>query len=279
MRFEPCSGSRNRRHRQAHARPRHRRCLWSTRGESLAGFLNRGGERLPFKAVLRGLLVALLALSATGAAVPAAGVPLPPIAAGVTVGGIDVGGMTSVLARAEISERSGAPISFQHEDRSWTASPTELGADAAVEDAVVAALGAEANAELPLPIGVDRRAIRRYVARLDRKYHRDPVNSELIGLRNFAPAFTKARDGRRVDRDRLVDQIAEALRTTFRGVRLPIPFEPVEPKLTSADYGRSSSSAARRTSSSSTGALPSDAPSASRPGRPSSRRRSGSGRS
>ena len=40
----------------------------------------------------------------------------------------------------------------------------------------------------------------------------------------------RRRDGRRVDRDRLVGQIAEALRTTFRGVRLPIPFKPVEPE-------------------------------------------------
>ncbi len=56
--------------------------------------------------------VTVLALSAFGAAVPAAGIPLPPIAAGVTVGGIDVGGLTIGGARAKISERFGTPISF-----------------------------------------------------------------------------------------------------------------------------------------------------------------------
>lgn len=189
------------------------------------------------KAVLRGLLVGLLALGAFGAAVPAAGIPLPPIAEGVTVGGIQVGGMTSEAARAVISERVGAPINFQHEDRNWSVGPLELGADAAVEEAVVAALAAGANAALPLTVGVNLKAIRRYVARLDRKYHRDAVSSELIGLRNFAPAFTRSKEGRRVDREHLVGQIAEALRTTYRGVRLPIPFKPVEPKKTSSDYG------------------------------------------
>ena len=59
----------------------------------------------------------MLALGAFGAAVPAAGIPLPLIAEGVTVGGVAVGGLTSEGARARISERYGTPISFYHGDR------------------------------------------------------------------------------------------------------------------------------------------------------------------
>jgi hypothetical protein len=187
--------------------------------------------------VLRGLLVTVLALGVFGAAVPAAGVPLPLIAEGVTVGGVAVGGLTSETARAKISERYGTPLGFVHEDRSWKVKPAELGADTAVADAVVAALRARADQRLRIEVGIDREAIRRYVARLDRKYREAPVNSELIGLRNFAPAFTEAEQGQRIDRPVLVGQIVLALRSSFRNVKLPLPFVPVEPELTSSDFG------------------------------------------
>jgi lipoprotein-anchoring transpeptidase ErfK/SrfK len=187
--------------------------------------------------VLRGLLITVLALGAFCAAVPAAGVPLPLIADGISVGGIAVGGLTTEAARAKITERYGTPITFYHGDRSWKVRPGELGADTAVEDAVGAAVQAHANQELRIRVGIDRAAIRSYVARLDRKYREKPVNSELIGLRNLAPAFTDAKTGRRIDREQLVGQIVRALRSSFRSVRLPLPFLPVEPELTSADYG------------------------------------------
>ncbi len=179
----------------------------------------------------------MLALGAFGSAVPAAGIPLPLIAEGVTVGGVAVGGLTSEGARARISERYGTPISFYHEDRSWKVGPAELGADTAVRGAVVAALEARENERLDVEVGIDRKAIQRYVARLDRKYREAPVNSELIGLRNLAPAFTEAEEGRRIDRPRLVKQLVRALESSFRSVKLPLPFVAVEPELTPDDYG------------------------------------------
>jgi lipoprotein-anchoring transpeptidase ErfK/SrfK len=188
-------------------------------------------------AVLRAAFVTALALGAFGAAVPAAGVPLPPIAAGVTVGGVAVGGLTSEEAQAKISERYGTPVSFYHEDRIWKVSPSELGADTAVHAAVAAALRAGPNARLEVEVAIDRKAIRRYVAKLDRKYREAPVDSELVGLRNLAPAFTEAQDGRRIDRGRLVGQIERALASSFRSVKLPLPFAAVEPELTPDDYG------------------------------------------
>jgi lipoprotein-anchoring transpeptidase ErfK/SrfK len=179
----------------------------------------------------------VLAFGAFGASVPAAGVPLPLIAEGVTVGGVAVGGLTSEGARARIAERYGTPISFYHEDRTWRVSPVQLGADTAVQDAVAAALRARRNARLEIEVGIDRDAIRAYVARLDRKYREAPVNSELVGLRDLAPAFTEAEEGRRIDRPRLVKQLVHALQSSFRSVRLPLPFVAVEPELTPEDYG------------------------------------------
>jgi hypothetical protein len=82
--------------------------------------------------VVRGVFVTLLAVSAFGAAVPAAGVPLSRIAAGVTVGSVEVGGLTSETARGKIAQRFGAPLSFYEGDRTWEVRPTELGANAGI---------------------------------------------------------------------------------------------------------------------------------------------------
>jgi L,D-transpeptidase catalytic domain/Putative peptidoglycan binding domain len=172
-----------------------------------------------------------------GTAVQAAGVPLPVIAPGVTVGGVAVGGLTSEMARTKITERYGTPITLYHEDKSWRVSPGQLGADTAVQDAVDAALDARADTRLDIAVGIDRAQIRRYVARLDRRYRVEPVSSELIGLRNLAPAFTEAKEGRRIDRPVLVKQLVRALRSSFRSVRLPLPFVAVEPERTPEDFG------------------------------------------
>jgi hypothetical protein len=179
----------------------------------------------------------MLAFGAFGAAVPAAGVPLPLIAEGVTVGGVAVGGLTSEGARAKLSQRYGTPISFYHEDRTWRVSPAQLGADTAVHEAVAGALKAPPDQRLEIEVGIDRGAIRAYVARLDKKYREAPINSELVGLRNLAPAFTEAEEGRRIDRERLVKQLVRALHSSFRSVKLPLPFVPVEPELTPEDFG------------------------------------------
>jgi lipoprotein-anchoring transpeptidase ErfK/SrfK len=187
--------------------------------------------------VVRGFFVTVLAVSAFGAAVPAAGVPLSRIAAGVTVGDVEVGGLTSETARARIAERFDAPLKFYEGDRTWTVGPAELGANAGIREAVVDALEARAGSSLPLAVGVRVKDVRRYVRRLDRKYRRPAVDAQLIGLRNLAPAFTDSKNGRRVDRALLVRQILKAVRTTFRGVQLPIPFLPVRPDVTSSDYG------------------------------------------
>jgi L,D-transpeptidase catalytic domain/Putative peptidoglycan binding domain len=187
--------------------------------------------------VLRGLFVTVLAFGAFGAAVPAAGVPLPLIAEGVTVGGVAVGGLTSEEARSKISARYGAPISLYHEDRTWRVAPAELGAATAVREAVAEALRARRDERLEIEVGIDQAAVRDYVARLDRKYREAPVNSELIGLRDLAPAFTEAEAGRRIDRALLVKQLVRALQSSFRSLKLPLPFLAVEPERTPGDFG------------------------------------------
>jgi len=187
--------------------------------------------------VVHRILATILVASAFGAAVPAAGVPLPQIPGGVTVGGVSVGGLTFEPARAKVEARFDEPIRVFHNDKVWHASPASLGANATIQDAIVRAVHAKRGQKLQLRVDVDRAAIRSFVARLDRKYHRPAVDAKLVGLSNLAPSFTEAKPGQQVARKTLVRQIVQALRSTWRGAQIALPLEPIQPKLTSAKYG------------------------------------------
>jgi len=187
--------------------------------------------------VVHRILATILVASAFGAAVPAAGVPLPQIPRGVTVGGVAVGGLTFEPARAKVEARFDEPIRVFHNDKVWHASPASLGANATIQDAIVRAVHAKRGQKLQLRVDVDRAAIRSFVARLDRKYHRPAVDAKLVGLSNLAPSFTEAKPGQQVARKTLVRQIVQALRSTWRGAQIALPLEPIQPKLTSAKYG------------------------------------------
>ncbi|HYM64014.1 MAG TPA: L,D-transpeptidase family protein [Gaiellaceae bacterium] len=183
------------------------------------------------------ILATILVASAFGAAVPAAGVPLPQIPRGVTVGGVAVGGLTFEPARAKVEARFDEPIRVFHNDKVWHASPASLGANATIQDAIVRAVDAKRGQRIKLRVDVDRAAVRRFVARLDRKYHRPAVDAKLIGLSNLAPSFTEAKPGQQVARKTLLRQLVQALRSTWRGAQIALPLERIQPKVTSSTYG------------------------------------------
>jgi lipoprotein-anchoring transpeptidase ErfK/SrfK len=153
------------------------------------------------------------------------------------VGGVAIGGLSSEEARNKLAQRVETPVSFYQGAHSWKADPSELGASTSVQKALATALLAHPNQALPLKVGVDVHAVRRYVKNLDEKYRERPVNAKLIGLQNLAPSFQEAKEGRKVDVDLLTHQVVEALRTTYRSVRLPVPLVAIDPKVTSSNWG------------------------------------------
>ncbi len=180
----------------------------------------------------------LLAVAAGyGTAAPAAGVSLPVVPDGVRIGGVEVGGLISVQAQERVERRYAQPIRLFHGEQSWSVSPKRLGASASIGAAVEAAVRARPGAEVDVEIAVRKKAVQRYVARLDEKYARPAKNSELVGLENLAPKFTEAKAGRRVDRQAMVRALTRVARSPHRTGQIPVKLVPVAPEVTPDDFG------------------------------------------
>ena len=186
---------------------------------------------------MKRLLAAIFLLSVTlGVAAPDAARKPPLIAAGVTIAGVPVGGLTSEPARARVERAFSRPLRLEFGEKRWRISPRYLGANAAVDASVARALAARRGAKLPLRVGTARKRIRQYVARLDRLFSRDPVDAAVVGVSNGRPAFSEAKPGLAVQRDQMTNAIAYSLKTNLRDP-LRLLTRSVSPKVTSENYG------------------------------------------
>jgi lipoprotein-anchoring transpeptidase ErfK/SrfK len=169
-------------------------------------------------------VLALLAAAAlSGVAAPSAGrfSRVPP---GVTVGALPIGGFTSEEARALVRERLSAPLEFELDGRTWTATPEELGVSASVDEAIAAALAGRTGDAVEVEATPSRPDLLRYVTRLAPTLARRPVNARLAGLdAGLRPVVARAVTGRRLDLRRTAAAIEAAVRTAQR--------EPIRPVL------------------------------------------------
>ena len=120
--------------------------------------------------------------------------------AGVTVGALPVGGFTSEEAAALVRARLAAPVEFELEAKTWTASPEELGVSASVDEAIAAALAARTGDAVEVDATPSRPDLLRYVTRLAPTLARRPVDAHLAGLdAKLRPLSRPAISGRRLD--------------------------------------------------------------------------------
>jgi lipoprotein-anchoring transpeptidase ErfK/SrfK len=186
--------------------------------------------------MIRFPLAALASTLAVGVTAPAASPPLPYIASGVRLAGIDVGGLTSEQARARVKQAFDRPVRFGFYDRRWQVSAIELGANPHLSSAIARALDARPGARLKLEIAIERSHVRRYVARLQKRFSREPEDARLAGLQNLQPVITDARPGRKVDRKAMVTRIVHALRTGSRDT-IALALRPIQPDVTAETFG------------------------------------------
>jgi lipoprotein-anchoring transpeptidase ErfK/SrfK len=148
-----------------------------------------------------GIFVAALIASATlsGVAAPSAG-RFSRVPAGVTVGGLPVGGFTSEEARGLVRARLDAPVEFALDAKTWTATPEELGVSASVDESIAAALAGRSGDAVEVDATPSRPDLLRYLTRLASKLARTPADARLAGLdTKLRPVIALAVAGRRLD--------------------------------------------------------------------------------
>jgi lipoprotein-anchoring transpeptidase ErfK/SrfK len=180
------------------------------------------------------LLVALAAI-ASGAAAPSAQ-RTAVVPAGVAIGGLRVGGLSSEQARAAIRWWYNRPLHFTFFRKHWSVRPAGLGASVDTDGAVERVLKARPGQKLPLRANVPARQINRYVAALDERLSIEPENATawLSGLR---PVITRGRPGVELDRVKTSQRIMGALAIARRSGVLRPASKSVAPSVSSSDFG------------------------------------------
>jgi lipoprotein-anchoring transpeptidase ErfK/SrfK len=182
------------------------------------------------------LAATFLLLVTLGVAAPDAARKPVPIAPGVTVAGVHVGGLTSEPARTRIEKAFGRPLRLRFGSKRWRISARYLGASAAIDEAVARALDARPRARVSLEVSAARPRIRRYVRRLDRLFAREPVNAAVTGVVGGRPAFSPEKPGLAVRRDEMTNAIAYTLKMNRRSP-LPLLTRSVPAAVTPENYG------------------------------------------
>jgi lipoprotein-anchoring transpeptidase ErfK/SrfK len=157
-----------------------------------------------------------------------------PIAFGVTVGGVKVGGLLPYQASRAVTRAYAKPlVLLVDEAHRIELAPGDLGATANVPKAVRRARFARPGTIVPLDVDVSQARVRKYVTRLGRQVDRKPVDAGIV-LTGLKPRAVQSQEGR------ILKKLAtgRAIRTAFAtNSRAPIrlAFEVLRPKVETAE--------------------------------------------
>jgi lipoprotein-anchoring transpeptidase ErfK/SrfK len=180
------------------------------------------------------LFVALAAI-ASGAAAPSAQ-RTAVVPAGVAVGGLRVGGLSSEQARAAIRWWYNRPLHFTFLQRHWTVRPAALGASVNTDEAVQRVLKARPGQRLPLRANVPAAQINRYVRALNTQLSIEPQNA-VAWLNGVQPAITPGKPGLELNQVRTAQRVVGALAIARRSGVLRPAARTVEPSVNASDFG------------------------------------------
>jgi lipoprotein-anchoring transpeptidase ErfK/SrfK len=180
------------------------------------------------------LCIVILASLAPVAAVRADDTP-PSVAAGVMIGGTDVGGMTADAATAAVQDAFNTPLELVLGTTRVLVTPDLLGATAAVQKAVDRAKTAPPDTQIPLAVTVDQSVTAAFVAKLGKRFDTAPVDSKLL-LRRGRPFLTKEIPGRKLDQRKALRDVVAALTANVRDP-VPLNAKRVKATVTRANFG------------------------------------------
>jgi hypothetical protein len=184
--------------------------------------------------VARRLLLPLAALAALVVAAPA-GAQDPVVAAGVTVAGVDLSGMTSAQATAALQAFAAEPLTLKLKAQTLAVPASRLGGKARVARAVIAALAAPAGTALRLEVAVTDWRLTAWIKRRAKLFDRNAVSTRarLVGV---VPRLTPARTGRVLVRRHARVRLLGAIRNHRRDTVL-LPVNTIRPAVTPARFG------------------------------------------
>ena len=159
----------------------------------------------------------------------------PRIAAGVTVGGVAVGGMAPADAYTAVRNAFERPLVLLVGKRRLRVAPENLGAVAYALRAIDRASTAAPGTTIHLDVSVSRRRVVAYVARLARRLDRPAVDSKL-SLRRLKPWLSPSRKGVSLRRKPAVRQLVAAL-TANRRSPIRLRQTVVAPGVTQKNFG------------------------------------------
>ena len=177
----------------------------------------------------------LSVLTTTGTTGATTTTPAPSIAAGVTIGGVPVGGLTAADAYDAVNESFSQPLVIIVAAHRLAPQPANLGAVARIGEAVARAGSALPGAQVPLAVSVNRARVRAYVGVLAKRFDAQPVDARLF-LRNLRPWIAKPVVGLAIYRARAEVAIVSALLGNKRGP-LRLRQKVVPPTTTRVNFG------------------------------------------
>ena len=157
-----------------------------------------------------------------------------PIAFGVTVGGVRVGGLMPYQAGKAVTRVYARPLALVvDETRTIELAPTGLGAKANVPKAIRRARFARPGAIVPLDVDVSQARVRTYVERLGHGLDRKARDAR-IALDGVKPHAIESQEGRRLKLLATGRSIRTALATNSRAP-IRLAYDITKPKVESAD--------------------------------------------
>ena len=171
-----------------------------------------------------------------GVAAPVALPPPTAIAAGVSVSGIDVGGLTAEPAREVLRRAAARPLTVAYGERRWRLPAEEVYVTAAVDEGVTRALHAAPGTDVRLGVRLSSMSLRRWVAKVARSIERPVRDARFAGLVRGKPSIEPEQFGLWVRRAHTQQAIAKALRAGARPV-VRVSVLRIEPKRTRKTIG------------------------------------------
>jgi len=179
--------------------------------------------------LLAGLLVASAPAAADDTPAPTT------IPAGVTINGVDVGGMTAEAASAAVLEAFQQPLRLQVGSTEVLVTPDVLGATPVVDRAIQRALVAPPYTAVSLGISIVSGTIADFVSQLAQRFDRAAADAQL-SLRHLRPWLSPEHRGRKLNQRFAVRDINLALASGKRdGIKLTLVT--VRPKVTRRNFG------------------------------------------